>query len=92
MQTLDHYILQVDEGAPMWVKNNSATLYEQQEKATYNIRITAVDMCNQKGQELSADIIPDSPPTTGEQDSTTDGAKKGRVTDLVKMFTLLEFY
>ena len=56
MQAVDHFILEIDDKLPMWVKNTSVTV---QKKHSYHMNITAVDECGQKGEELSEIIIID---------------------------------
>lgn len=52
IQTIDHFILQLDEGHPILVKNTTATLFIQGTATNHSIQLKAVDLCAQKGEAL----------------------------------------
>lgn len=60
-QTIDHYIIKVDENPPMLVKNTSFLLPISQDQQTIHLR--AVDGCGQKG-DLEMLSFPSAATTT----------------------------
>lgn len=62
IQTIDHYIIQVDENPPMLVKNTSFLLPNNQDQQTIHLR--AVDGCGRKGEMLSFLYVPSVATTT----------------------------
>lgn len=66
MQTIDHYILHVDDSSSLRVGNASLIFYISEPKPAHNITIRAVDKCGQIGQALKfAVIVEETPqPTT----------------------------
>ena len=84
MQTIDHYILEVEGVAPMLVKTTSATVHTLQERSSYRILIRAVDECGQRGQALVTDESPGatSSNTGKEQPSNSSGAEMRSGTEM----------
>ena len=73
-QTIDYYIVRVDEDPPILIKNTSATLFTEQLGSNHTISIRAVDRCGQKGeeaQEVWMAIPATQVPTTDTEPSTT---------------------
>ena len=69
-QTIDYYIVKIDDNPPILVKNTSATLFAEQLDSTHTISIRAVDMCGQKGEEAQEVWMPQV--TTQEPTTETE--------------------
>ena len=52
---LSHYIIQLDEASPVWVQSPPVTLFSPEARHVVNIR--SVDMCGQKSDMVSKEIV-----------------------------------
>ena len=52
MQEINHYVVQIGDQLPILVKNTTATLFTGASNTNHTIRLRAVDMCGQEGEEL----------------------------------------
>ena len=70
MQEINHYVVQIGNQLPILVKNTTATLFTGASNTNHTIRLRAVDMCGQEGEELVV-TLEGRLPIAGEDNTDT---------------------
>ena len=84
MQEINHYVVQIGNQLPILVKNTTATLFTELPTNNHTIRLRAVDMCGQEGEELVV-TLEGRPPVAGEDNTDTTTLSPTTTTEKFKV-------
>ena len=79
MQRINYFILQVNDQQPVAIRNTTVTLFTGSRNTSHTLRLRAVDMCGQMGEELveTLEVMGTSSPDTTTQPATCTTPQEG---------------